>query len=170
MFPVFIDIEASSLSKESYPIEVAWNNPDGEILSYLINPYSIEEWQDWSEESEKAHGIQREDLYSIGVEPEIIVEKLNKCLCDQDVYSDAINHDTKWLDRLFSCTKMSRMFNIRDFSMLIPNEIRGGGFPGGGIIYDYQELARQRAGVPAHRAGNDVKYLIELYKIIKQHY
>ena len=39
--PRFLDIEASSLSNTSYPIEIAWSDGQGNIESYLINPYPI---------------------------------------------------------------------------------------------------------------------------------
>lgn len=34
--PPFLDAEASSLDAGSYPIEIGWSAPDGEIEAYLI--------------------------------------------------------------------------------------------------------------------------------------
>ena len=41
----FLDFEASSLGKKSYPIEVAWVFEDGTSESHLITP--APEWTDW---------------------------------------------------------------------------------------------------------------------------
>ncbi|MEK1875915.1 MAG: transcriptional regulator, partial [Rhizobium altiplani] len=35
---VFLDFEASSLSKHSYPVEIAWVFEDGRSRSFLIKP------------------------------------------------------------------------------------------------------------------------------------
>jgi hypothetical protein len=51
---VFLDFEASSLNKKSFPIEVAWVFQDGRSRSYLIRP--APEWIDWSDEAEEVHG------------------------------------------------------------------------------------------------------------------
>jgi len=46
--PCFVDVEASSLDeKESYPTEIAWSNENGDIQSYLKNPYYFESCTDW---------------------------------------------------------------------------------------------------------------------------
>lgn len=47
---VFLDFEASSLSKQSYPIEVAWVFEDGRSEEYLIRPAPI--WTDWDSAAE----------------------------------------------------------------------------------------------------------------------
>jgi len=41
--PRFLDIEASSLSNISYPIEIAWSDEKGNIESHLINLFLLEE-------------------------------------------------------------------------------------------------------------------------------
>ena len=57
---VFLDFEASSLSKHSYPVEIAWVFEDGRSRSFLIKPKSG--WTDWSADAEKIHGISRDRL------------------------------------------------------------------------------------------------------------
>jgi len=51
-YPKFIDFEASGLSDESYPIEVAWNNVDGTVESYLINTDCVTDWIYWDPNAE----------------------------------------------------------------------------------------------------------------------
>jgi hypothetical protein len=71
--PVFIDFEASSLNKDSYPVEVAWVFEDGRSRSFLIRP--APGWTDWSAEAEAIHGISRDQLDRDGVEVSIIVDE-----------------------------------------------------------------------------------------------
>jgi hypothetical protein len=64
--PVFIDFEASSLSKRSYPGEIAWVFEDARSPSFCIKP--AQGWTDWSTEAEALHGIFRQQLESYGVD------------------------------------------------------------------------------------------------------
>ena len=59
-----IDIEASSLEPESYPIEIAVRFANGESYDSLIKPTG--DWSDWSMTSQQAHGISREELLEHG--------------------------------------------------------------------------------------------------------
>ena len=68
---VFLDFEASSLSKHSYPIEIAWVFEDGRSRSLLIGPEP--NWTDWSETAEGIHGISRDKLADEGVRVSLVV-------------------------------------------------------------------------------------------------
>jgi hypothetical protein len=68
----FVNLEASSLGRGSFPIEVAWVNEDGQGESYLIRP--AEGWLTpaagnpaWSPQSERTHGIALAALLEHGV-------------------------------------------------------------------------------------------------------
>ncbi|WP_171905933.1 hypothetical protein [Sphingobium phenoxybenzoativorans] len=52
---VFLDFEASSLAKRSYPIEVGWVFEDGSSAAYLIRP--APDWTDWDAGAAAIHGI-----------------------------------------------------------------------------------------------------------------
>ena len=47
---VFLDFEASSLSDDSYPIEVGWVFEDGRTEAHLIRPAPA--WTDWDPAAE----------------------------------------------------------------------------------------------------------------------
>ena len=95
---VFLDFEASSLSKNSYPVEVAWVFEDGRSRSFLIRP--APGWTDWSGEAEAVHGISREQLVNEGVEVTVIVDEMVRTLFGQDLYASAPSWDGKWLSTL----------------------------------------------------------------------
>jgi hypothetical protein len=52
--PIFLDIAASSLGSRSYPIEVAWNTPDGAVEAHLISPATMARGTDWSVQAREA--------------------------------------------------------------------------------------------------------------------
>ncbi len=56
----FLDLEASSLRTESYPIEIAWVDETGDGESHLIRP--APGWTDWDPIAEGIHGISRQRL------------------------------------------------------------------------------------------------------------
>lgn len=56
----FLDFEASSLGKQSFPIEVAWVFEDGAAEAHLIRPAPT--WTDWDPQSEAIHHISRDTL------------------------------------------------------------------------------------------------------------
>ena len=170
MLPIFIDVEASSFSGNSYPIEIAWNNPDAVIENHLINPYCIKEWIDWDPASQAVHGLNRNYLSNHGEDPFIVAKRMNDFLSGVDVYSDAAEYDVFWIDQLFKATGLERKFPVRDFFSLLPDEVTNGYYMSShSILSDYQIKARKRSGVAAHRASHDVKYLIELYMIAVLH-
>ena len=51
----FLDFEASSLAKDSYPIEVAWVFEDWASEAHLIRPAA--RWTDWDTGAERMHGF-----------------------------------------------------------------------------------------------------------------
>lgn len=98
-----LDIEASGLGPDSYPIEIAWCSLDGErSWSALINPDSAGDWEDWDEYAEEAiHGIAREQLRREGRDAVTVARELEQQLGGEEVFSDAVPFDDFWLRRLF---------------------------------------------------------------------
>lgn len=96
-----IDVEASGLHFDSYPIEIAVLK-NGETRSWLIKPEP--NWKYWCDVAEGLHGISREILFSEGLLAFEVVEQLNAFLSDFDgvLYSDADRWDIDWIDTLYS--------------------------------------------------------------------
>jgi hypothetical protein len=168
--PVFIDFEASSLRSASYPIEVAWYNPDGAIETHLISPAGITSWTDWSAEAEKLHGISRAELLKYGKSPSWICRRLNQQLAGQGVYSDDPEYDGVWLAALFAAYYgAGPAFTLRHADDLLIRLVcpSGGYVPGWEQIEAMKKAARQQLG-RQHRAAWDVEYLVTLYKMVQE--
>lgn len=103
---VFLDFEASSLSKKSVPIEVAWVFQDGRSRSELIRPAA--DWDDWSSEAEAIHGISRELLLAEGIPVERIAAEMVEELTGHDLYASAPSWDGKWLSVLLRAAGLPR--------------------------------------------------------------
>ena len=154
---IFLDTEASSLTGKSYPIEIAWNVPSGEIECYLISPYLYpREYDDWSPGAQAAHGLSREFLMKNGEAPIYVAERMNNALSNQKVYTNAPDFDGFWIRRLFNAVDINMSIQFMDTKLLFnyfcsdPSLIK--------------VAARKRAG-GIHRATFDVKYLIEMYRL-----
>lgn len=98
-----LDIEASGLADESYPIEIAWCTLDGtDSYSTLINPESAGGWDYWDEFAETAfHGISRDRCCRDGQNVLIVAQQVERVLSEYPVFSDAPYQDQRWLKRLF---------------------------------------------------------------------
>lgn len=149
--PIVLDCEASGLGKESYPIEIGIAFEDGTIDSFLINP--AESWTDWDLEAEKIHNIKKEHLKSGKSIFEAVIY-LNSQLRDCKVYSDCVEYETFWIDRLYKEVGVTRSFEIESLFALKE--------------FDHQKFTVEKnelyARTQRHRAGNDAKVLQTAYK------
>ena len=57
---LFLDFEASSLSKQSYPVEIGWIDESGQGESHLLHP--APNCTEWDDEAAAVHGISRRTL------------------------------------------------------------------------------------------------------------
>lgn len=95
---VFMDFEASSLGKDSFPVEVAWVFEDGRAESYLIRPAS--DWTDWDDEAEAIHGISRAQLEAQGTPHDAVCSRLIAAVADDIIYASSPSWDGHWLSML----------------------------------------------------------------------
>ncbi|WP_375452134.1 transcriptional regulator [uncultured Devosia sp.] len=95
---IFLDFEASSLSKQSYPIEVGWVLEDGTGEGHLIR--RAPEWHDWDNKAEALHGISREQLLRDGTPHELVCARLIEIFAGNIVYASAPSWDGHWLSML----------------------------------------------------------------------
>ena len=154
-----IDIEASGLHFDSYPIEIAVLKGN-EVQSWLIKPEPA--WTYWCEIAESLHGISRETLFREGRPAVEVVQQLNEFLLGFDgaLYSDADRWDVDWVDTLYFATRQARPFHIASiYDLLSVVEARR-----------FQELIAQlptQERYRHHRAASDVKMLQEAYTLSK---
>ncbi|WP_203310264.1 transcriptional regulator [Sphingomonas beigongshangi] len=110
---VFIDFEASSLGKTSYPIEVAWVFEEGREQSYLIRP--PERWTDWDPAAEAVHGIARATIERDGTPHDVVARRMVEALSGHDLFASAPSWDGKWLSALLRAAKLPRhALRLRD--------------------------------------------------------
>ncbi|CZT36739.1 3'-5' exonuclease [Rhizobium sp. 9140] len=95
---VFLDFEASSLGKKSYPVEVAWVFEDGTSRAHLIRP--TPDWTDWSMKSERIHGLSRRRLHLEGTPVADVARDMLETLEGHALYASAPSWDGKWLSVL----------------------------------------------------------------------
>ena len=95
----FVDVEASSLNADSFPIELAWVDRHGQGESYLIRPEP--EWTDWSERSEAVHGISRAVLLRDGRPALWVAHRAHAMLDGHLTISDNPRYDAQWLSKLY---------------------------------------------------------------------
>lgn len=102
----FLDFEASSLAKASYPIEVAWVFEDGSGEEHLIRPARA--WTDWAADAAALHGLTREQLVAEGEPHDRVARRILATLRPHEVYVSAPSWDGKWLSTLFRAAKIPR--------------------------------------------------------------
>jgi hypothetical protein len=95
---VFLDLEASGLHHDSFPIEVGWCDADGQGESHLIRPEPS--WDDWSLEAERLHGLSLRQLRQDGEPAEVVARRVIAVLENSDFFSDAPAFDGAWLNKL----------------------------------------------------------------------
>lgn len=152
---ICIDLEASGLGAESYPIEVAWkNDTTGERDSFLINPESAEGWHYWDEYAEEMHGLDREELCHKGLDIKEACERLNLKLAGKTLVSDAYQFDLFWLKRLFSATGLQPSFRLAGLERFLSKE----------QLIQFGFLAK--AQFRRHRAMNDVEDILTCMRAV----
>ena len=103
---VFLDFEASSLGKQSYPIEVGWVFEDGRSHAFLIRP--APDWTDWDPRSEAIHHIARERLMRDGTPHGEVAQYMCATLAGHDLLASAPSWDGKWLSTLLRAAGLPR--------------------------------------------------------------
>lgn len=167
--PVFIDFEASSLSGFSYPIEVAWGSGPEDIHSCLISPAQCHDCIDWDDDSEILHGLTRRQLLEKGLPMDRVCDLLNDAMEGRRVFSDANGYDNLWLEKLFYAAGKERPgFMIRHVDELLCERLAPLLVQRRELVAALEEMHNAaRAKVPRqHRAGWDVRFLIELWDMV----
>ena len=108
--PAFIDLEATGLSADSWPIEIGWAFQDGDAAATLIKPDDAWPEKAWSADAEALHGIGLDLLNAEGRACADVCDMANDALAGRDVYSDAPDWDGFWLMRLFKAGRSEDAF------------------------------------------------------------
>jgi hypothetical protein len=168
---VFLDFEASSLSKHSYPIEIAWVFEDGRSRSILIRP--MPGWTDWSESAERAHGLSRTLLQSEGLAVEQVVAELMNELFGHEILASSPSWDGKWLSVLLRAGGVPRhALRLRKSDDAFA-EAATTVLAGHNSAIDVPKLvedviAASEPAVPMHRALPDANLELERLHLVRQ--
>lgn len=162
----FLDFEASSLSKKSFPVEVGWIFEDGRSHSCLIRP--APDWTDWSSEAEAIHAISREELRRDGIPVDIVARKMVDTLSGHDLYASAPSWDGKWLSVLLRAGGLPRhALRLRksdEAFVIAAQQALGDRYVPNDIAKLVSEvIARSEPSRPAHRALPDAT--LELFRL-----
>jgi DNA polymerase III epsilon subunit-like protein len=157
---VFLDFEASSLSKKSYPIEVGWVFEDGTQEAHLIRP--APEWTDWDAEAALMHGLTREQLRAQGEPVGDVAARMVDVLLGHQVYASAPSWDGKWLSVLLRAAGHPRHeLRLMDSDIVLAEAVRArlGGAASQERVTALIEAVRKGAGAnePEHRALADAR-------------
>ena len=154
-----IDVEASGLDWDSYPIEIAVL-VDGRMQSWLIKPEPC--WTYWNDTAESMHGICRETLIESGELAFRVAIELNDLLEESDgvLYSDAAPWDGVWVRTLFEAVGETQTFQILSIADLLSEEQRQ-------AFEDAQYALAQSGKYRLHRAEPDVRMIEEAYRMAR---
>lgn len=167
--PLFIDFEASGLNLvDSYPIQVGFIDTKNSIQKYFISPENIHDWTSWCTDAENIHHFPREHVIQHGLHPHEIAKILNKELMNCHVYCNGYANDLFWCNRLYNAANQSPTFEIKDFFSLIPKCFMESPSDELTSFYSFMvKISRQSLTGRAHDAGNDARYLANLYDFVK---
>ncbi|MBN7787551.1 hypothetical protein JYP51_21695 [Ponticoccus gilvus] len=158
-----LDFEASSLSQESWPIEIGLSwiaNDHVQTWSSLIQPSSTWNLNDWSTQSAAVHGIPFSELAD-APSPIEVAETLLNVLGHRRPVSDAAEFEARWLARLMEAAGRSDVPNIEDF-----DAVSFAVYHGYALDLLYETVERRPA---PHRAGPDTARLARGWLKASQH-
>lgn len=147
---IFLDFEASSLDKASWPVEwgVAWIAGDEvSATSMLIKPHPDWPMSAWSPVSADIHGIDLETLKE-AVPAEDAAQSLMDLIRGKTLVSDAPEYEARWLKRMVDLTG-DDLPEIHDFDEIAARVCKGNDRA---LDHLYEKLERIKA---PHRAAQD---------------
>ncbi|MDO5632531.1 MAG: exonuclease domain-containing protein [Paracoccus sp. (in: a-proteobacteria)] len=152
-----LDIEASGLSSDSWPIEMglSWVYPRGpQTWSSLIRP--APDWPEsaWDPAAEEVHGIAATEL-DWAPEAAEVAEALLHHAEGRILMSDAPSYDGFWLRQLLRAAGIKREIQLVDYGVWVCNW----------LDQDLEQLTRFQAHLDTteipHRAGADAEMLMK---------
>lgn len=152
--PYIIDLEASGLASNSYPIEVGLALAPGTRFCALIKP--AEEWTHWDQQAESVHGISRDILQKKGRSVTRVAAELNQLLNDKIVYSDAWGVDSSWVTTLYAAARMDKTFSVSALEMILNEQQIE-------VWAETRDVVVRELGLKRHRASNDAWIIQETY-------
>jgi len=150
-----LDIEASGIHADAYPIEIGVSLPNGDSWCSLIQP--VHGWIHWNDQSEQIHGISREELFISGKTPLQVAKKLNSFLGESIAYSDCWVLDNPWLIKLYEQAGIKQTFSLLDMMHIMTEENYN-------CLVETKHKVALELDLQRHRATNDARVLRLAYE------
>ncbi|MCG5493101.1 hypothetical protein [Ectothiorhodospira variabilis] len=166
--PCFLDFEASSLTRGSYPVQVAWSDGAGRLECWLIRP--APEWNDWCDQAEEMHGISRDMIEEVGCDITWLCRRMNRALAGKVVFTDGVHLDRFWLQRLFVAGSFMPRFRLGDVFKLLEPRLPAPEYRAPDLLQCLMTQARRDTPGFAHQADSDVRYLLNLWRRVRNHH
>ncbi len=148
--PTVLDIEASGLGRDSYPIEIGYVLPDGGCYCTLVRPEAA--WTHWDDEAQRLHGITRDNVLQHGRPALEIARHLNQVLRGQTVYTDGWANDYSWIGTLFDAADLSPSFHIENLRALLTDSDAA-------RWHQIKDQVAHELKLRRHRASSDARLL-----------
>jgi hypothetical protein len=159
-----IDVKASGLMSGSFPVEIGWlvfePGPFGyrdKIETYVVKPDAAWNQNHWDEVAECMHGLSIHDLKRFGHDVLSVAAHLQHFMEKRVVFTDAVEHDTLWLDMLHKAAKRPRTYEILSLTRL--QRLVGLNSAAGEEIFTAARLKHGHTG----RAEAGVRFLKEVF-------
>ncbi len=141
-----LDVEASGLGSDSYPIEIGVVMASGQKYQALIKPVSG--WTQWTEEAYAMHGIDRQMLQTRGLSVHVVCAELNDLCRGQTLYSDCWVNDLPWILKLFAQAGIYPKFKCSPIELILKeSQFKNWA--------KHKQETIQATGIKPHRALND---------------
>jgi DNA polymerase III epsilon subunit-like protein len=163
---VVLDIEASGLGENSFPIEIAWQGPTVKPQSFLIRPDPQWDLESWDDRAEQLHGIPLQQALAEGVPARSIVEQLCRDCAGRTILSDGLAFDQAWLNQLYAASQWQGNIRLTDLFLWLGQCHRETGTPSREAISVFVRGLDNHS--QAHRALADVQRTLELLKAVSQ--
>ena len=168
---VFLDFEASSLSDDSYPIEIGWAGEDGSAEQHLIRP--APGWTDWSATAEAVHRIERDRLLGEGEPHDQVARRTLEALAPHEVFVTAPSWDGKWMSVLLRSAGLPRhALRLKDAELahqaaamaVLARRAPAAEIDAAVLLICAEARRRVREGPPAHRALADAQAELQVWR------
>lgn len=152
--PYIIDVEASGLGPNSYPIEVGLALEPDRRYCTLIRP--ADRWDHWDKQAESVHKISRKNLLEYGRCVTEVALKLNHLLGNKIVFTDAWCVDSPWIIELYAAAGIEKTFKVSALEMILTEQQMN-------LWAQTRDAVVLDLGLARHRASNDSWIIQETY-------
>lgn len=154
---IFVDVEASGLASDSFPVEIGWSIDDDQLpQSLLLRPDKAWSKTDAYADGFAVHGISYADLITKGIPLTKAAKNLNTAWHDAVLVSDAQAHDERWIGQIYDALGHQSPWRLVEFDVVFSTLYQQGGLAPAAAA----EIAAAAKRLPApHRAGADAHRL-----------